>query len=344
MADFDNGLPPAGTDVTGNSVNSVNITGADADNPELEGVKGIFLTSGESEDTSFSIQVICDEEWIVASCPEWILPDTLSGNGNGTIDIVLYRNTGHRRTGKIVVQTADGMARAEHTVTQEAGGTVYIADINITLAANAALTSGQLLLENVRVNRNGSELIEEIGPFNIRAGQMIQQQISYSSLEEKPDAVTCTVWVANIAPVPANRQVNILSGGVLAGTIITDANGLGSMEMIIPIINTGLDNYTMNIEAVAIDDYVTLDSTSHLSPGAGDTFTIRVTSNAHWSLVDLPAWAHADVTSGGTQGITVTNVHIRVDANSGGARNAFFTAITDNGTASAIFQILQDRI
>lgn len=344
MADFDNGLPPAGTDITDSRIGAVNITGADADNPELEGVKGIFLTSGESEDTSFSIQVICDEQWIVASYPEWILPDTLSGTGNGTIDIVAFRNTGHERTGKIIVQTLDGIAKAEHTVSQEAGGTVYIANINITLAANATLTSGQLLIENVQVNRNGSELIDEIGPFNIPAGQLIQQQISYSSLEDKPDAITCTVWVANIAPVPANRQVNILSGGVLAGTIITDANGLGSMEMTIPIINTGLDNYTMNIEAVAIDDYVNLDPKAHLSPGAGDTFTLRVTSNAHWSLVDLPAWAHADVTSGGTQSITVTNVHIRIDANSGGARNAFFTAITDNGTASAVFQILQDRI
>jgi len=342
--DFDNGLPPAGTDITDSRIGAVNITGADADNPELEDVKGLFLTSGESEDTSFSIRVICDEEWIVASCPEWILPDTLSGNGNGTIDIVVYRNTGHERTGKIVVQTADGMAKAEHTVTQQAGGTVYIADINISLAANAALTSGRLLLENVRVNRNGSELIDEIGPFNIRTGQSIWQQISYSSLEEKPDALTCTVWVANIVPVPANRQVNILSGGVSVGTIITDANGLGSMEMSIPITNRGLDSYTMDIEAVVIDDYVNLDATAHLSPGAGDTFTLRVTSNAHWSLVDLPAWVHADVTSGGTQGITVTDVHIRVDANSGGARNAFFTAITDNGTASAVFQILQDRI
>lgn len=344
MADFDNGLPPAGTDVTGNSVNGANISSADTDIAEIKDVKGVMVVMQESSDIPFSIQVICDEEWIVTSYPEWVLPDTLSGEGNGTIDIVVYRNTGHERIGKIVVQTADGMARAEHTVTQEAGGTVYIADINITLAANAALTSGQLQLENVRVNRNGSELIGEIGPFNIRTGQSGRQQISYSSLEEKPDAITCTVWVANIAPVPANRQVNILSGGVLAGTIITDANGLGSMEMTIPIINTGLDNYTMDIEAVVIDDYVTLDPTAHLSPGAGDTFTLRVTSNAHWSIADLPAWAHADVTSGGTQGITVTDVHITVEANSGGARNAFFSFITGSATAKATFQLLQDRI
>jgi hypothetical protein len=141
-------------------------------------IGGVAYDTQESGDMPLTLQVICDDEWVVASYPEWVWPDTLSGNGNGTIDIIAYKNTGHRRTGKIVVQTADGMAKAEHTITQEAGGTVYIANINITLPANPAFTAGLLLLENVRVNRNDSELIDEIGPFDIPAGQSLRQQIS----------------------------------------------------------------------------------------------------------------------------------------------------------------------
>ncbi|GAB6120996.1 BACON domain-containing protein [Dysgonomonas termitidis] len=361
MADFDNGLPPYGTDISGDSVSSVNITGAvaedpeiedinsvnvsssDYEEPELENIKGVFVTSEESEDTSFPIQVFCDEAWVMAEWPEWIWPDTLAGNGNGTIHIAVYKNTGHERTGIIVVQTIDGLAKATHTVTQEAGGTVYIANINMTLAANPEITSGQLLLRDIKVNRHDSELIEEVGPFNVHSGKSERQAISYSSLEPKPDAVTCTVWVANITPVPANRQVNILSAGVLVGTIITDANGIGSMEMAIPIVNTDMDNYTMDIQAVVTEDYVTLDPAAHQSPGAGDTFTLRVTSNARWSIYDLPAWAHADITSGGdAYGVTVTDVHITVDANSGGPRFAPFSVITDSAVATAYFQLFQN--
>ncbi|MBF0649169.1 BACON domain-containing protein [Dysgonomonas sp. GY75] len=266
MADYDNGLPPEGTDISDDRVGSVAFGstadspedtshigsvafGSEEDNPEdTSHIGSVAYDVEESGDTPLTIQVICDDAWEVASFPEWVWPDTLSGNGNGTIDIAVYKNTGHERTGKIVVQTIDGLAKAEHTVTQEAGGTVYIADINTTMPANPAFTSGRLLLENVRVNRHDSELIDEIGPFSIPSGQSVRQQISYSSLEPKPDAITCTVWVANIVPVPANRQVNILSAGVPVGVIITDVNGLGSMEMTIPVVNTGMDNYTLELE------------------------------------------------------------------------------------------------
>jgi hypothetical protein len=266
MADFDNGLPPEGTDISDDCVDSVAYDSETRGSEEAGHAGGIAFGSSqadvagtahaggvaydteESGDMPLTLQVICDDAWVVASYPEWVWPDTLAGTGNGTIDIILYENTGHERTGKIVVQTADGLARAEHTVTQEAGGTVYIANINMALAANPAFTAGLLLLENVRVNRNDSEFVDEIGPFGIVSGQSVRQEISYSSQEPKPDAITCTVWVADIAPVPADNEVRILSGGELIGTIITDVNGLGSMEMVIPITNTGLDNYTMNIE------------------------------------------------------------------------------------------------
>lgn len=266
MADFDNGIPPEGTDIQDDHVGnvafdsaaentedaphtgSIAFESAEEDTGATPHAGSVALETEESGDMPFTLQVLCDEEWIVDSFPEWVWPDILSGEGNGTIDIVVYRNTGHERTGKIVVKTADGMAKAEHTITQQAGGTVYIADINVTLAANPAVTSGLLQLENVRVNRNDSEIIDEIGPFAISTGQSVRQAISYSSLEDKPDAITCTVWLANVAPLPANREVSILSAGVLLGVMTTDANGIGSMEMVIPIVNTGLDNYTMALE------------------------------------------------------------------------------------------------
>ncbi|MDR2002163.1 MAG: hypothetical protein LBQ74_03960 [Prevotella sp.] len=43
MADFDNGLPPDGTDVTGNSVNGANISSSDAEQADKREVAGLFI-------------------------------------------------------------------------------------------------------------------------------------------------------------------------------------------------------------------------------------------------------------------------------------------------------------
>ncbi|MBF0651294.1 hypothetical protein IR083_20965 [Dysgonomonas sp. GY75] len=96
--------------------------------------------------------------------------------------------------------------------------------------------------------------------------------------------------------------------------------------------------------AAAFADYVNLSETSHLLPAAGGTFTLSIASNAHWSIVDLPAWATANITSGGTQKVnTLTNVNITVAANdTGSPRNSFFTVVTDSAAANGVFQILQD--
>jgi hypothetical protein len=149
--DYDNGLPPEGTDISDDRVGSVAFdTGADRadDTPHTGGIAfdtagdnidqanliaGIAYDVEDSGDMPLTLQVICDDEseaWEVVSFPEWVWPDTLSGIGNGTIDIIVYRNTGHERTGEIVVQTADGMAKAVHTVTQEAGADSYYIDTN----------------------------------------------------------------------------------------------------------------------------------------------------------------------------------------------------------------------
>lgn len=322
MADFDNGIPPEGTDISDDHIGSVaydstadnaedsshigSVAFASAeDNPEdTSHIGSVAYDAVESGDNPFTIRVLCDEEWEVAEFPEWVLPDTRSGNGNGTIDFLVYKNTGHERTGKIVVQTLDGIAKAEHTVTQEAGGTVYIASINMSLAASGSFTAGKLLLENVRVNRHDSEMIDQIGPFNMQSGQSIAQQISYSSLEAKPDAITCTVWVADIDPVPANRQVDILSAGTLIGTILTDADGTGSMEMTIPITNTGLDNYTLALDVLPVNTLTYDPAGGTLSGGtaAGDYYA--------GMIITLPAsatksgYTFAGFVSGAFPGIT----------------------------------------
>lgn len=45
MADFDNGLPPVGTDVTDNGVNSANISSSDAEQDNEREVAGLFVSN-----------------------------------------------------------------------------------------------------------------------------------------------------------------------------------------------------------------------------------------------------------------------------------------------------------
>lgn len=53
MADFDNGLPPAGTDVTGNSVNGADISSSDAEQTDERKVAGLFVSNDKSGDNQF---------------------------------------------------------------------------------------------------------------------------------------------------------------------------------------------------------------------------------------------------------------------------------------------------
>jgi len=48
MADFDNGLPPAGTDVTDNSVNAVNYSTGEADTGIENRIASVNISSGET--------------------------------------------------------------------------------------------------------------------------------------------------------------------------------------------------------------------------------------------------------------------------------------------------------
>lgn len=45
MADFDNGLPPVGTDVTDNSVNGANISSSDAEQADERKIAGLFVST-----------------------------------------------------------------------------------------------------------------------------------------------------------------------------------------------------------------------------------------------------------------------------------------------------------
>lgn len=44
MADFDNGLPPVGTDVTDNSVSSVNISSSDAEQTDEKRIGSVNIS------------------------------------------------------------------------------------------------------------------------------------------------------------------------------------------------------------------------------------------------------------------------------------------------------------
>lgn len=48
MADFDNGLPPIDTDVTGNSASSANISSSDAEQADEKRIGSVNISSGEA--------------------------------------------------------------------------------------------------------------------------------------------------------------------------------------------------------------------------------------------------------------------------------------------------------
>lgn len=48
MADFDNGLPPIGTDVTDSNVNGVNISKSDAEQADEKRIGSVNISSGEA--------------------------------------------------------------------------------------------------------------------------------------------------------------------------------------------------------------------------------------------------------------------------------------------------------
>lgn len=49
MADFDNGLPPDGTDVTGNSVTSVNVSSSDGDKASTRDISSVNVSSSDAD-------------------------------------------------------------------------------------------------------------------------------------------------------------------------------------------------------------------------------------------------------------------------------------------------------
>lgn len=51
MADFDNGLPPVGTDITDNAVSSVNISSSEAEQADEKRISSVNISSSEAEQT-----------------------------------------------------------------------------------------------------------------------------------------------------------------------------------------------------------------------------------------------------------------------------------------------------
>ncbi|MFV0310528.1 MAG: hypothetical protein ACK5KN_02625 [Dysgonomonas sp.] len=49
MADFDNGLPPVGTDVTDNSVSSVNISSSDAAGVDIKDINSVNVSNSDAD-------------------------------------------------------------------------------------------------------------------------------------------------------------------------------------------------------------------------------------------------------------------------------------------------------
>jgi hypothetical protein len=47
MADFDNGLPPEGTDVTDNRVSSVNVSSSDVGDTDIRDISGVTVSSSD---------------------------------------------------------------------------------------------------------------------------------------------------------------------------------------------------------------------------------------------------------------------------------------------------------
>lgn len=256
-----------------------------------------------SEKYDCKLFVVCSGDWKISSCPSWLTPDILSGDGLSDVNIAFtpsHNTSSASRTGKI-------------EVTDNYKGTVK--SINISQDGFVFDAKGMTFSDIDVINRRSY-----IVGFNLTAGAPWRIETGYG------------LWVS-----PDKFSGNGGSSITFTPTPNPYTSKRSTTVRIHSTINNAYKDIVFQQNEYVFDTQAESYSFTELS---SDRKSIAVTSSGEWTVSRCPSWVKLSASSGPGNGTVYLTVDKNVDQSS---RNGSFIIASDlNNNLSKTVNVSQD--